>query len=60
MNQHYGRMVKMLQKMYEDKAQREVLEELQLVAKEKKWDHIYNTLLNVVLMTNPASGYRLF
>lgn len=40
LNQHYGRMTKILQKMYEEKPQREVLEELQLVSKANKWDHI--------------------
>lgn len=58
-NQHYGRMTKILQKMYEEKPQREFLEELQLVAKASKWDHISNALQKIIVSANPA-GYRLF
>ncbi|XP_037050800.1 tripeptidyl-peptidase 2 isoform X2 [Bradysia coprophila] len=59
MNQQYGRMLKVLQKMYEDKIQKDVLEELQNVVTEKKWGHINRALQKIVLMTNPP-GYRLF
>lgn len=59
LNQHYGRMTKILQKMYEEKPQREVLEELQLVAKANKWDHISDALQKIIISANP-SGYRLF
>lgn len=52
-------MVKTLQKMYEDKIQKDVLEELQYVVTEKKWGHINRALQKIVLMTNPP-GYRLF
>lgn len=59
MNQQYGRMVKVLQKMYEDKIQKDILEELQNVVMERKWGHINRALQKIVLMTNPP-GYRLF
>lgn len=59
LNRHHGRMTKILQKMYEEKPQREVLEELQLVAKAKKWDHISDALQKIIVSANPA-GYRLF
>lgn len=59
LNQHYGRMSKILQKMYEEKPQREILEELQLVAKTNKWDHISDALQKIIVFANPA-GYRLF
>lgn len=59
LNQHYGRMTKILQKMYEEKPQREVLEELQLVAKANKWDHISDALQKIIVAANPT-GYRLF
>lgn len=59
MHQQYGRMVKVLQKMYEDKIQKDVLEELQYVVTEKNWGHINRALQKIVLMTNPP-GYRLF
>lgn len=59
LNQHYGRMMKILQKMYEEKPQREVLEELQLVARANKWDHISDALQKIIVSANPA-GYRLF
>ncbi|KAJ6642678.1 Tripeptidyl-peptidase 2 [Pseudolycoriella hygida] len=59
MHQQYGRMVKVLQKMYEDKIQKDVLEEMQYVALEKKWGHIHRSLQKIVLMANPP-GYRLF
>lgn len=59
LNQHYGRMTKILQKMYEEKPQREILEELQLVVKANKWNHIGDVLQKIVVSANP-SGYRLF
>lgn len=59
LNQHYGRMTKILQKMYEEKPQREVLEELQLVSKANKWDHISDALQKIIVSANPA-GYRFF
>lgn len=58
LNQHYGRMTKILQKMYEEKPQRNVLEELQAVVKENKWDHISDVLQKIIVFANPA-GYRL-
>lgn len=58
-NEHYGRMTKILQKIYEDKYQREILDELQHVVKEKKWDHVHSALQKIVVTANPG-GYRPF
>lgn len=52
-------MAKILQKMYEEKPQREVLEELLLVVKENKWDHAGDIIQKNIIFANP-SGYRLF
>lgn len=59
LNQHYGRMTKILQKMYEEKPQREILDELQSVARANKWDHIGDAIQKIIVSVNPA-GYRLF
>lgn len=59
LNQHYGRMAKILQKMYEDKPTQETLEELSRVVKENKWDHIDGLLRKIIIYSFPA-GYRLF
>lgn len=59
LNQHYGRMTKVLQKIYEEKPQREILEELQVVAKELKWDHIDEAVQRKIIFDFPT-GYRLF
>lgn len=59
LNQHYGRMTKILQKMYEEKPQREILEELQLVVRVSKWDHIDDVLQKIIVSANPPA-YRLF
>lgn len=58
-NEQYGRMTKILQKLYEDKYQRDVLEELQHVVKEKKWDHVNNVIQKLITSANPT-GYRPF
>lgn len=56
---HYGRMVKYLGKLYEEKLSRDVLEEQIRVVAEKKWPHI-EKLLNKVVVTSNPQGYRLF
>lgn len=58
-NGHFGRMTKILQKLYEEKYQREILEELQLVVKELKWDHVHDALQKIAITSNPGS-YRPF
>lgn len=59
LHQHYGRMAKLLQKMYEDKPTQDTLEELNRVIKENKWDHIDDLLRKIIIHSFPA-GYRLF
>lgn len=57
--QHYGRMLKYLQKLYDDKLNRDVLEEMIAVVELKKWDHIYLQLSRAIVSANPQS-YRAF
>lgn len=57
--QHQGRMLKLLQKMNEEKQQRDYLEEMQLIARAKNWDHVAELLQRVAVSAHPAS-YRLF
>ncbi|CRK95491.1 CLUMA_CG008960, isoform A [Clunio marinus] len=56
---HHGRLIKYLQKLYEDKLQREYLEEMIAVVEENKWDHIRILLKRLVVTANPQS-YRVF
>ncbi|XP_055608253.1 tripeptidyl-peptidase 2 isoform X1 [Uranotaenia lowii] len=55
----YGRMLKYLGKLYEDKLAREVLEEQVRVVSEMKWAHV-EKLLNKMIVTSNPQGYRLF
>ncbi|XP_053673936.1 tripeptidyl-peptidase 2 [Anopheles nili] len=55
----YGRMVKYLSKLYEDKLSREILEEMLAVVNEKKWKHVHQQLSKLIVSSNPQ-GYRLF
>lgn len=57
--QHYGRMIKVLQKMNEEKPQKDYLEEMQLVARAKNWDHVADVIQKVTVSAHPPS-YRLF
>lgn len=59
LNQHYGRMTKFLQKMYEEKPQREILDELQSVVRINKWEHIGDALRKIIVAANPPA-HRLF
>lgn len=52
-------MLKVLQKMNEEKQQKDYLEEMQLVAKAKHWDHVADILQKVTVSAHPGS-YRLF
>ena len=54
-----GRLVKYLQKMYEDKLQRDILEEIQQVVLEKEWNHINDALSRIIVTANPQN-YRMF
>ncbi|XP_055627054.1 tripeptidyl-peptidase 2 isoform X2 [Toxorhynchites rutilus septentrionalis] len=56
---HYGRMLKYLGKLYEEKLSREILDEQIRVVAENKWAHI-EQLLNKVIVTSNPQGYRLF
>lgn len=58
-HQHYGRMMKCLQKIYEEKLQRDVLDEQRLVANELKMNHICTLLHRTAVTANPLT-YRLF
>ncbi|KAL1392834.1 hypothetical protein pipiens_012189 [Culex pipiens pipiens] len=55
----YGRLLRFLGKLYEDKLSREVLEEQIRVVQESKWPHV-EQLLNKVIVTSNPQGYRLF
>jgi len=57
--QQQGRMLKYLQKLYEDKLQRDVLEEMLAIADTKKWHHICLMLKRTAISANPQ-GFRVF
>jgi tripeptidyl-peptidase II len=52
-------MAKFLQKLYDEKQQREVLEEIQNIVKQKEWDHICKVLNKMIVTANPQN-YRPF
>lgn len=52
-------MTKLLQKMNEEKSQRDILEELQYAVKAKNWNHIGDLLQKSIVSAYP-SGFRLF
>lgn len=52
-------MTKILQKLYEEKYQRDVLEELQHVVKANQWDHVHSAIQKIIVSANPG-GYRPF
>uniref|UniRef100_A0A182YBT7 Tripeptidyl-peptidase 2 n=1 Tax=Anopheles stephensi TaxID=30069 RepID=A0A182YBT7_ANOST len=55
----HGRMIKYLNKLYEDKLSRDILEEIRAVVEEKKWPHVHQQLSKIIVSSNPQ-GYRLF
>lgn len=58
--QHWGRLAKHLNKLYEEKQQKEVLQEMKLVfEQELKWEHARRYLDKLTVTANPQ-GYRLF
>lgn len=59
LNNHHGRLAKFLHKLYEDKQQRDILEESRFVFKELRWQHVSTILEKIIVNTNPQS-YRLF
>ena len=56
---HSGRLLKYLQKMYEDKLQRDILEEMQQVVQEKEWTHICGVMNKMAVSSNPQN-FRMF
>jgi len=57
---HQGRLLKYLQKLYEDKLQRDVLEEMkEVVDSNNTWPHISTLLTRAIVTANPQ-GYRIF
>jgi hypothetical protein len=58
-SKQYGRMAKFLHKLYDEKQQREVLEEIQQIVKQKEWDHINKVLSKMIITANPQC-YRPF
>lgn len=52
-------MLKVLQKMNEEKQQRDYLEEMQHVARAKNWNHVADILQKVAVSAHQPS-YRLF
>ncbi|XP_055380292.1 tripeptidyl-peptidase 2 [Condylostylus longicornis] len=58
-NLRFGNMMKIIQKMYDDKLNREYLEELCSISESKKWNHIVDILKKTIISANP-NGYRPF
>uniref|UniRef100_A0A336M1F3 Tripeptidyl-peptidase 2 n=1 Tax=Culicoides sonorensis TaxID=179676 RepID=A0A336M1F3_CULSO len=58
---HTGRQLKYLSKMYEEKTQREILEEQKLLVKslDLDWSHIVQNLERFIVTANPQ-GFRVF
>lgn len=52
-------MIKVLQKMNEEKQQKDYLEEMQLIARAKNWDHVADVLQKVTVSAHQPN-YRLF
>lgn len=52
-------MTKVLQKMNEEKQQKDYLEEMQSVARAKNWDHVADVLHKVTVSAHQPN-YRLF
>jgi hypothetical protein len=52
-------VLKHLQKLYEEKLQRDVLDEIAAVCELKKWNHIVILLKRMSVTANPQN-YRLF
>lgn len=52
-------MGKYLLKIYDDKQQKEILEEMKLMALENNWPHVAKAFSKTIVSANPAS-VRLF
>lgn len=55
----YGRMLKGLTKLYDEKYQRDVLEEIRLLVGELNYVHIQKIMRSIITSANPPT-YRLF
>lgn len=58
LKQHHGRMSKILQKIFEEKYQKEVMEEMQYAVRANKWEHVGDLVQRMI--TAFPHGYRLF
>lgn len=58
-HQHYGRMIKNLYKQFDDKPQKDILDEIRLIVGAQNWPHITNAIENF-LISNYPNDYRLF
>lgn len=52
-------MLKALQKMNEEKPQRDYLEEMEHVARANKWDHVGDIVQKITVAAHPPT-FRLF
>ncbi|XP_059614675.1 tripeptidyl-peptidase 2 [Phlebotomus argentipes] len=59
LHKHFGRMGKYLHKLYEEKQQREILEEQLRVFRELNWSHVEKVIDRIIVNANPQT-YRLF
>lgn len=59
LHKHFGRMSKYLHKLYEEKQQREILEEQRRVFRELNWCHVEKVMDRIIVNANPQT-YRLF
>lgn len=58
-NSHLGRMAKVLHKMYEEKMQRDILEESRFLFKDLDWPNVVTVISRMIVNANPQS-YRPF
>lgn len=58
-NRHYGRYVKFLLKVYDEKWNKDVLEELSSIARKKEWRHLSEHIDRQIVSANPG-GFRPF
>lgn len=58
-NRHHGRYAKFLLKVYDEKLNKDVLEELSLIARAKEWKHLSEQIERQIVSANPG-GFRPF
>ncbi|GAB0096149.1 Tripeptidyl-peptidase 2 [Sergentomyia squamirostris] len=59
LHKYFGRMSKYLHKLYEEKQQREILEEQREVFKQLSWSHVEKIIDRIIVNANPQT-FRLF